>query len=112
MAGFAPNMAQNISIAKVTTAAGSSYGTAYFTPGRSVVQVDFVNGTTGRVSFTALGSVSTSDIWYTLLTAPSTLTSGQTAHCVSTGAVLFDRVRIATSDAQESATTVGLPHAF
>jgi len=112
MAGFALNMAQNIAIAKATTAGGSSYGTAYFAPGRSVCQVDYTNKTTDRVSFTAQGSNSTSGVWFAVLTAPSTLTSGQTARCVSTAAYIFDRVRIATSDAQTSATTVGLPHAF
>jgi len=111
MAGFFPNQAQKISVAGLTTDAGF-YGTAYFQPGRQVCQVDYTNGTTDTVSFRAQGSNSTSGIWFYLGATVSGPTSGQTARSISTYSVVFDRVRISTTDKQVSATTIGRPHAF
>lgn len=102
---------QKIVEAGATTDAGA-YGTAYFAPGRSVVQVQYQNKTTDKVTFQAQGSNSTSALWFNMLTAPTSLTSGQTARNISTAAYIFDRVRIYTTDAQISATTVGLPHTW
>ncbi len=111
MPGFAPNMTQKIRTTALTTDAGT-YGTAYFTPGRQVCQVDYTNGTTDVVSFRAQGSNSTSAIWFYLGATVSSPTSGATARSISTYSVVFDRVRISTTDKQISATTVGSPHTF
>lgn len=102
---------QKIVEAGLTTDAGA-YGTAYFAPGRSVVQVQYQNKTTDKVPFQAQGSNSTSGIWFNLLTAPTSPSSGVTVRCISTAAFIFDRVRISTTDKQISATTVGLPHTW
>ncbi len=111
MPGFAPNMAQKIAVAGLTTAAGT-YGTAYFQPGRQVCQVDYTNGTTDVVSFYVQGSNSTSAIWWNMHATVSAPTSGQTVRVLSTYSCVFDRVRISTTDAQVSATTKGRPHKF
>jgi hypothetical protein len=97
-----PPITQKITVTGFTTANGSSYGTAYFPPGRQVAQCEFTNPSTGDVDFMLQGSNSTSAIWFDLLAAPSTVTTGATVRVVSTAVFVFDRVRVETTDASAS----------
>jgi|GEM_PF-6176330 len=100
--GFAPNLTQKIVEIGFTTAGGSSYGTAYFTPGRAVAQVDFTNPSTGNIFFMVQAANSTSGVWWDMKAAASTVTSGASVRVTSTYVCVFDRVRIQTTAASAS----------
>lgn len=100
---------QSITVAK-TTAAGSSYGVAYFRPGRAVGQVEFTNGSTAAVYFMLQGCNSTAGSWFDLKAAASTVTSGVSVRVTSTYSAVFDRLRIESTAA--SATTATTSFTF
>jgi len=101
---------QTITITPGSTAAGSSYGTAIFDPGRAVGQVEFTNGSTAAVYFMLQACNSTLGSWFDLKAAASTVTSGVAVRVTSTYQVIFDRLRIETTAA--SATTASTSFAF
>lgn len=104
---------QRITLTAQATAGGSSYGTAIFAPGRSVCQVDVLNGSSTTIDFMAQGANGSSGIWFDLFAAPTTLGSTASARTCSTyGNLIFDRVRIQTTDAWAATTVAGLTYTF
>lgn len=104
---------QTITLTAQATAGGSSYGTAIFKPGCSVCQVDVTNGSSTTIDFMAQGANGSSGIWFDLWAAPTTLGSTASARTCSTYAnLIFDRVRIQTTDAWAATTVASLTYKF
>lgn len=104
---------QRIVLTAQATAGGSSYGTAIFKPGCSVCQVDFLNGSSTTVDYMAQGANGSSGIWFDLWAAPTTVGSTASARTCSTYTnLIFDRVRIQTTDAWAATTVASLTHTF
>jgi len=104
---------QTITLTAQATAGGSSYGTAIFNPGRSVVQVDVLNGSSTKIDYMAQGANGSSGIWFNLFAAPTTIGSTASARTCSTYAnLIFDRVRIYTTDAWAATTVANLTYTF
>ena len=101
MAGFAPNMAQKITVTGFCTAAGT-YGTAYFQPGRAVGQLEFTNASTGSVYLMLQACNSTAGSWFDMKAAASTVAAAAAVRVTSTYACIFDRLRVETTDASLS----------
>ena len=99
---------QTITLTAQATAGGSSYGTAIFHPGRSVCQVDVLNGSSTKIDFMAQGANGSSGIWFNLFAAPTSVGSTASARTCSTYTnLIFDRVRIYTTDAWTATTIAG-----
>jgi len=99
---------QTITLTAQATAGGSSYGTAIFNPGRSVVQVDVLNGSSTKIDFMAQVANGSSGIWFDAWPAATTVGSTASARTCSTYTnLIFDRVRIQTTDAWTATTIAG-----
>lgn len=104
---------QRITLTAAATAGGSSYGTAVFDPGRAVCQVDVLNGSSTKIDYMAQGANGSSGIWFDLFAAPTTIGSSASARTCSTYTnLIFDRVRIQTTDAWAASTNAGLTYTF
>jgi len=102
-----PPTAQKFTITAQATAA-SVLGTAYFPPGRSFAQVYVYNGSSTNIDYMAQGSISNSSVWFNLFAAPTSVgsTAGTWTKTTYTN-LLFDRVRIYTTDAWAATTVAG-----
>ncbi len=104
---------QRIVLTAAATAGGTTYGKAIFHPGRSVCQVDILNGSSTKIDYMAQGANGSSGIWFDLFAAPTTIGSSASARTCSTYTnLVFDRVRIETTDAWATSTNVGLTYTF
>lgn len=104
---------QRIVLTAQATAGGSSYGTAIFHPGRAVVQVDVLNGSSTKIDYMAQVANGSSGIWFNAFAAPTSIGSTASARTCSTYAnLIFDRVRIYTTDAWSATTVAGLTYTF
>ena len=110
MAGHPPT-AQKFSVTAQATAL-SVLGTAYFPPGRSYVNVYAVNASTTKVDFAVQGSISNSSVWFNLTAAPTTISTGGSWVRSTYSNVIFDRVRIYTTDAWTATTLASCIHYF
>lgn len=110
MAGHPPS-AQTFTVTAQATAV-SVLGTVYFPPGRSYVNVYAVNASTTNIDLAVQGSVSNSSVWFNLTAAPTTLTTGATWIRSTYTNVIFDRVRIYTTDAWTATTLASCIHSF
>jgi hypothetical protein len=104
---------QQIVLTAQATAGGSSYGTAIFHPGRAVCQVDILNGSSTKIAYMAQGANGSSGIWFDLFAAPTSIGSTASARTCSTYTnLIFDRVRIQTTDAWTATTVASLTYTF
>jgi hypothetical protein len=104
---------QRITLTAAATAGGTTYGTAIFHPGRAVCQVDILNGASAGIDYMAQGANGSSGIWFDLFAAPTTVGSSASARTCSTYTnLIFDRVRIQTTDAWAASTVAGLTYNF
>jgi len=102
--------AQKVTITPGATAGGSSYGAAYFAPGRAVGQAEFTNGSTGAVYFMLQACNTTDGSWFDMKPAASTVAAAAAVRVTSTYQVVFDRLRVETTAA--SATTASTSFVF
>ena len=105
MAG-APPTAQKFTVTSQATAA-SVLGTAYFPPGQAYCQVYCLNGSSTKVDFQIQGSISNTSAWFNLTAAPTSATTGASWTRSTYTNVLFDRVRVYTTDAWSATTIAG-----
>ena len=110
MAGHPPSV-QKFTVTSQATAA-SVLGTAYFPPGRAYCAVYAINASTTKIDYIAQGSVSDSSGWFNLFAAPSTITTGGTWTRSTYTNIIFDRVRIYTTDAWTATTLASCSHTF
>jgi len=104
---------QQIVLTAAATAGGSSYGTAIFHPGRSVVQIDVTNGSSASIDYMAQVANGSSGIWFDAFAAATTIGTGASARTCSTLVnLLFDRVRVQTTDAWAASTVANLTYKF
>jgi len=106
-----PPTAQKFTTTSQATAA-SVLGTAYFLPGRSFAQVYVYNGSSTKIDYMAQGSISNSSVWFNLTAAPTTITTGGSWVRSTYSNVIFDRVRIYTTDAWTATTLASCIHYF
>jgi len=102
-----PPTAQSFTITDQATAA-SVLGTAYFPPGRSFCQSYVYNGSSTKIDYQLQGSVGNSSVWFNLTAAPTSCgsTAGLWTKTTYTN-LLFDRVRVYTTDAWAATTVAG-----
>jgi predicted ATPase len=103
MAYIHPLQPQATTVADTT--AGGVYCTSIFHAGMAVGQVDFTNGSTGKVIFMLQGRNGTAGPWFDMKAAASTVSSGASARVTSTYGLIFDRLRIETTAASETTKT-------
>ena len=101
--------AQKVTVVGFCTADGA-YGTAYFAPGRAVGQLEFTNGSTGTVDLMLQARNSTAGSWFDMKPAASTVAAAASVRVTSTYNVIFDQLRVQTTDA--SASTKSTSYTF